>query len=67
MIVSDPVSHDDPKAGPLPVVDPLSLADEVRDKNPMVALVQVDEKYCTTKLEIWAYYACVTNNPTTQP
>ncbi|KAJ5454139.1 autophagy protein [Penicillium daleae] len=62
MIVSDPVSHDDPKAGPLPVVDPLSLADEVRDKNPMVALVQVDEKYCTTKLEIWAYYAYYAGN-----
>lgn len=64
MIVSDPVSHDDP---PLPVVDPPSLADEVRDKNPMVALDQEDEKYRTTKLEIWAYYACVTSNPTTQP
>ncbi|KAJ5381812.1 autophagy protein [Penicillium cataractarum] len=62
MIVRDLGSHDDPEAGPLPVVDPPSLADEVRDKNPTVALDQVDEKYCTTKLEIWAYYAYYAGN-----
>ncbi|KAJ5726964.1 autophagy protein [Penicillium malachiteum] len=62
MILNNPVSRDDPPAGSLPVLDPPTLADEVQDKNPMVALDQVDEKYSTTKLEIWAYYAYYTGN-----
>lgn len=49
---------------PAPSIDkPHALPSEVLDDKPIVAPDQVDEKYRTTKYEVWAYYACVMNKP----
>lgn len=61
MTGTDQVPKDDPKVAPGTVIEQLILADEVLDKNITVAPGQIDEKYRTTKREIWAYYACVIN------
>jgi hypothetical protein len=51
---------------PQPHVDDGKLAEQITreltlDKDPEhpTAPDQFDERYCTTKWEIWAYYACV--------
>jgi hypothetical protein len=59
MTGTDQVPKDDPKVAPRTVIEQLSLADELLDKNITVAPGQIDEKYRTTKREIWAYYVCV--------
>lgn len=59
MTGTDPVPKDDPKVAPRTVTEQFTLADDVLDKNTTVAPGQIDEKYHTTKREIWAYYACV--------
>ncbi|KAI5464400.1 putative autophagy protein [Mariannaea sp. PMI_226] len=66
MTGSDPVPGNDPevvsKAAVEPV-EPLTFPDEVLDKHHAVALDhQVDEKYLTTKHEIWAYYSYYIGN-----
>ncbi|UPK92536.1 hypothetical protein LCI18_003471 [Fusarium solani-melongenae] len=48
---------------PAPSIDkPHALPSEVLDAKPIVAPDQVDEKYRTTKYEIWAYYAYYIGN-----
>ncbi|OKO93260.1 Autophagy-related protein 22 [Penicillium subrubescens] len=62
MTGTDQVPKDDPKVAPRTVIEQLILADEVLDKNIAVAPGQIDEKYRTTKREIWAYYAYYIGN-----
>ncbi|KAI8675818.1 Autophagy-related protein [Fusarium keratoplasticum] len=48
---------------PAPSIDkPHALPSEVLDDKPIVAPDQVDEKYRTTKYEVWAYYAYYVGN-----
>lgn len=40
-------------------VGPTSQGQEDQKKSENIAPDQFDEKYRTTRMEIWAYYACV--------
>ncbi|KAH8700758.1 autophagy protein [Talaromyces proteolyticus] len=59
---SDPASHNDLKVAPPPVVEQLALDDKGLEKDHIVAPDQLDERYRTTKWEIWAYYAYYIGN-----
>ncbi|KAF3386621.1 hypothetical protein F1880_000690 [Penicillium rolfsii] len=62
MTGTDQVPKEDPTGAPHTVIEQLVLTDKGLDKTLAVVPDQIDEKYRTTKREIWAYYAYYIGN-----